>query len=270
MAFALVRRAALLRDADRLAETIGALGSAADAAAASTKTREAAAAVAVSGKGQGMRSRSDASSVLARKQGGAATAAATARASGIPLHSCVSAGHLFRRSVEPRIRRFERLMTKLGHSPEGAGGRGKDGSEESKESGGKGEGKDEGKAELVSAFPFTEFFGGEEEVKKNMGQSAATAAEFARVAFRNLRESFSEIEEYRAFELSAVRTPKQRGEYLLTHMARVIAMTCTHAALVRSRLVELGFEYDSLVMEEAGQVSRAVAETRHRGLGPPR
>jgi len=26
--------------------------------------------------------------------------------------------------------------------------------------------------------------------------------------------------------------------------ARIVAMTCTHAAMVRGRLVELGFKYD--------------------------
>jgi len=31
-------------------------------------------------------------------------------------------------------------------------------------------------------------------------------------------------------------------------------MTCTHAAMTRRRLVEVGFEYDTLVMEEAAQV----------------
>ena len=36
--------------------------------------------------------------------------------------------------------------------------------------------------------------------------------------------------------------------------ARVIAMTCTHAALIRSRLVELGFKFDNIVMEEAAQI----------------
>lgn len=32
-------------------------------------------------------------------------------------------------------------------------------------------------------------------------------------------------------------------------------MTCTHAALTRSKLVSLGFKFDCLVMEEAAQVS---------------
>lgn len=36
--------------------------------------------------------------------------------------------------------------------------------------------------------------------------------------------------------------------------ARIIAMTCTHAALIRRRLVELGFKYDNMVMEESAQI----------------
>jgi intron-binding protein aquarius len=36
--------------------------------------------------------------------------------------------------------------------------------------------------------------------------------------------------------------------------ARVVAMTCTHAAIARSHLMELGFEYDNIVVEEAGQM----------------
>jgi intron-binding protein aquarius len=38
------------------------------------------------------------------------------------------------------------------------------------------------------------------------------------------------------------------------HQARIVAMTCTHAALTRRKLVSLGFKFDALVMEEAAQV----------------
>lgn len=31
-------------------------------------------------------------------------------------------------------------------------------------------------------------------------------------------------------------------------------MTCTHAALIRRKLVELGFKYDNMVMEESAQI----------------
>jgi intron-binding protein aquarius len=37
--------------------------------------------------------------------------------------------------------------------------------------------------------------------------------------------------------------------------ARVVAMTCTHAAIARSHLLQLGFEYDNVVVEEAGQMT---------------
>lgn len=35
--------------------------------------------------------------------------------------------------------------------------------------------------------------------------------------------------------------------------AKVIAMTCTHAALVRQQMVDIRLRYDSLIMEEAAQ-----------------
>lgn len=45
-------------------------------------------------------------------------------------------------------------------------------------------------------------------------------------------------------------------------------MTCTHAALTRRKLVELGFKFDNLVMEEAAQileVTRAMHTATTRG-----
>ena len=36
--------------------------------------------------------------------------------------------------------------------------------------------------------------------------------------------------------------------------AKIVAMTCTHAALNRSNLVKLKFKYDNIVMEECGQI----------------
>ena len=70
--------------------------------------------------------------------------------------------------------------------------------------------------------------------------------------FTHIDRIFEELRDYRAFEL--LRTQGLRGDYLLTKQARIVAMTCTHAAMTRRRLVELGFKYDSLVMEEAAQV----------------
>lgn len=65
-------------------------------------------------------------------------------------------------------------------------------------------------------------------------------------------QMFEELADYRAFEL--LRSHSARSDYLLTKQARIIAMTCTHAALIRRRLVELGFKYDNMVMEESAQI----------------
>ncbi|CDQ96838.1 unnamed protein product [Oncorhynchus mykiss] len=60
------------------------------------------------------------------------------------------------------------------------------------------------------------------------------------------------VREFRAFEL--LRSGLDRSKYLLVKEAKIIAMTCTHAALKRHDLVELGFKYDNILMEEAAQI----------------
>ena len=42
--------------------------------------------------------------------------------------------------------------------------------------------------------------------------------------------------------------------YLMTKQAKIVAMTCTHAALKRREFLELGFQYDNLLMEESAQI----------------
>lgn len=49
--------------------------------------------------------------------------------------------------------------------------------------------------------------------------------------------------------------------YLCNKQAKVVAMTCTHAALKRREFLNLGLKYDNIVMEEAGQV-RCKGQTR--------
>lgn len=74
----------------------------------------------------------------------------------------------------------------------------------------------------------------------------------AREHFDTIDNIFSELAEYRPFEL--LRSQRQRADYLINKQARVVAMTCTHAAIARSNLIRLGFEYDNIVMEESGQM----------------
>lgn len=101
---------------------------------------------------------------------------------------------------------------------------------------------------VSSIFPFHKYF-------ENAAQPLFKGTDDEEVAlgcFRHIDNLFVELSDYRAFEL--LRTQGHRADYLLTKQARIVAMTCTHAAMTRERLVQLGFKYDSLVMEEAAQV----------------
>lgn len=97
---------------------------------------------------------------------------------------------------------------------------------------------------LIQAFPFKAYFGMDDETNLSL--------EDARKKYAELEEIFTELAEYRPLEL--LRSQRQRTDYLLTKQARIVAMTCTHAAIVRSHLIELGFQYDNVIMEEAGQM----------------
>jgi intron-binding protein aquarius len=67
-----------------------------------------------------------------------------------------------------------------------------------------------------------------------------------------IESMFKEIEEVRTFEI--LRNNYERGNYLLTTQAKIVAMTCTYAALKRKEFIRLDFEYDNIIVEEAGQI----------------
>ncbi|KAI9551525.1 hypothetical protein GHT06_021858 [Daphnia sinensis] len=100
-------------------------------------------------------------------------------------------------------------------------------------------------------FPFAKFFDdAPQPIFK--GRSYVEDMEIADGCWRFIRKIFSQLEEFRAFEL--LRSGLDRSRYLLVREAKIIAMTCTHAALKRRELVELGFKYDNILMEEAAQI----------------
>ncbi|KNC71755.1 hypothetical protein SARC_15702, partial [Sphaeroforma arctica JP610] len=70
--------------------------------------------------------------------------------------------------------------------------------------------------------------------------------------YRHLCKIFEELEGCRAFEI--MRTNNDRVNYLLAKEAKIVAMTCTHAALKRDDLVKAGFNFDNILMEEAAQI----------------
>ncbi|KAF4661577.1 hypothetical protein FOL47_006627 [Perkinsus chesapeaki] len=99
-------------------------------------------------------------------------------------------------------------------------------------------------------FPFQKYFASGVEGK--WSNDINKDFELATVCWRHIEDMFTRLEETHPFEL--LRNSHDRGIYLLTTHAKIVAMTCTHAALVRDTLLKLSFQYDNIVMEEAGQV----------------
>uniref|UniRef100_A0A452IG55 RNA helicase aquarius n=1 Tax=Gopherus agassizii TaxID=38772 RepID=A0A452IG55_9SAUR len=106
-------------------------------------------------------------------------------------------------------------------------------------------------ADVSSFFPFHQYFANAPQPIFK-GKSYEEDMEIAEGCFRHIKKIFTQLEEFRAFEL--LRSGLDRSKYLLVKEAKIIAMTCTHAALKRHDLVELGFKYDNILMEESAQI----------------
>ncbi|KAH7528063.1 hypothetical protein FEM48_Zijuj05G0031900 [Ziziphus jujuba var. spinosa] len=100
-------------------------------------------------------------------------------------------------------------------------------------------------------FPFKEFFSNSPHPVFT-GESFEKDMRAAQGCFRHLKTMFRELEECRAFEL--LKSTADRANYLMTKQAKIVAMTCTHAALKRKDFLQLGFKYDNLLMEESAQI----------------
>ncbi|KAK2508328.1 hypothetical protein MC885_011569, partial [Smutsia gigantea] len=105
--------------------------------------------------------------------------------------------------------------------------------------------------EISAFFPFHEYFANAPQPIFK-GRSYEEDMEIAEGCFRHIKKIFTQLEEFRASEL--LRSGLDRSKYLLVKEAKIIAMTCTHAALKRHDLVKLGFKYDNILMEEAAQI----------------
>ncbi|KAJ3325409.1 hypothetical protein HDV06_004268 [Boothiomyces sp. JEL0866] len=106
--------------------------------------------------------------------------------------------------------------------------------------------------QVIEEFPFTDFIKTIKPKGLSNCQSVEEALEIANDYYAHIEHLFRECEQVRPFEL--LRTNKERANYLLVKEARIIAMTSTHASLKRRELVRLGFKYDTVIMEEAGQM----------------
>eukprot|EP01127_Copromyxa_protea_P005293 TRINITY_DN15242_c0_g1_i1.p1 TRINITY_DN15242_c0_g1~~TRINITY_DN15242_c0_g1_i1.p1 ORF type:complete len:1415 (-),score=323.12 TRINITY_DN15242_c0_g1_i1:37-3777(-) len=114
-----------------------------------------------------------------------------------------------------------------------------------------GEDLEEREAKIISDhFPFALFFSNVQPLFA--GGSYSSDLEVAEGCFRHVSRIFDQLKDCRAFEL--LRSSYDRGNYLLMKQAKIIAMTCTHAALKRKELYDLGFKFDNILMEESAQI----------------
>ena len=139
---------------------------------------------------------------------------------GAPAYTCETADIFYRHHIQKRLYKFEKEIMLL--YP--------------------GKVVDDD-ADASKLFPFSTYF------KVEDGTLTYSEAE---AYIRQISEIVQELAEFRPLEI--LRSQRQRSDYLIMKQARIVAMTCTHAAIARSHLLELGFEYDNVVVEEAGQM----------------
>ncbi|EXJ79442.1 hypothetical protein A1O3_08944 [Capronia epimyces CBS 606.96] len=107
---------------------------------------------------------------------------------------------------------------------------------------------------VLSAFPFYKYFSDAPVADLfPPGVSLEEARDIASGCQHHVDKIFSELESIRPFEI--LRSNRDQANHLLVKEARIIAMTSTHAAMRRSEIAELGFRYDTLIMEEAAQIT---------------
>lgn len=107
---------------------------------------------------------------------------------------------------------------------------------------------------VLTAFPFYNYFSNAPvPTLFPAGVSLEEARDIASGCQYHIDKVFSELESIRPFEI--LRSNRDQANHLLVKEARIIAMTSTHAAMRRSEIADLGFHYDTLIMEEAAQIT---------------
>ena len=105
----------------------------------------------------------------------------------------------------------------------------------------------------IESFPFHEYFSTAPQPLFPPGAPLEDLMDIATGCERHISKIFTELESIRPFEI--LRHSRDQTNHLLVNEARIIAMTSTHAAMKQSEIAGLGFHYDTLVMEEAAQIT---------------
>ncbi|RKP18539.1 P-loop containing nucleoside triphosphate hydrolase protein [Rozella allomycis CSF55] len=116
----------------------------------------------------------------------------------------------------------------------------------------------DGNEDVEAIFPFKNYFNTSREASEEAITSTSTTTFTHSIHTLNscinyIERKFNDLEHLMPFE--TLKTKYDRNNYLLMKEARIIAMTCTFASLKRQELIKYGFKYDSVIIEEAGQVS---------------
>lgn len=101
---------------------------------------------------------------------------------------------------------------------------------------------------LVENFPFTKYICSK---FKDAQENRCSMADMEK-SFAYISGIFDELDGLRPFEV--LTSQRDRIRYMLTKQAKIIAMTCTHAAIKRQEFLDLDFSFDNVLMEEAAQV----------------
>ncbi|KNE56581.1 hypothetical protein AMAG_02376 [Allomyces macrogynus ATCC 38327] len=114
-------------------------------------------------------------------------------------------------------------------------------------------------ADVAAAFPFLAFFQHLHETTTGTtvpliapDATPDKAQEIVAGCWTHLQAVRKDVEQSRAFEV--LKTDRDKANLLLAREARIVAMTTTYAALKRRDLLDVGFTFESLLMEEAGTV----------------
>ena len=67
-----------------------------------------------------------------------------------------------------------------------------------------------------------------------------------------LSQIISELKSYLVYEL--LRDQQERKNYIISSQSKILAFTCTYSAINRQKLLDLNLSYDTVLMEESGQI----------------
>ena len=97
-----------------------------------------------------------------------------------------------------------------------------------------------------SALSLLDFYFMKNEINENLKKDIEKSMNLS------LKEIIMELKNYLVYEL--IRDQAERRNFIITKQSKIIALTCTYCAINRQKLIDLNFNYDTIIMEESGQI----------------